>query len=53
MIKAESSKFNTEIRNLIKLWDAKIANLRAELNLKGLYRRLSKMAEKEEIEEDL
>ena len=47
MIKAETMSFTHEIRNLVKLWDSKITNLRSELNLHGLYRRISKLAKTE------
>ena len=47
MIKVETAAFTFEIRNLVKLWDSKITNLRSELNLHGLYRRISKLAKNE------
>ena len=53
MIKTETHKFNQEVRNMVKLWDQKISNLRGELNIHGIYRKMSKLAEKEELEEDM
>lgn len=35
---------------MVKLWDQKIVNLRHELNMDGIQRRLGKMALKEELE---
>ena len=47
MIKNETESFTVEIRNLVKFWDQKITNLRSELNLHGLYLRISKLAKTE------
>ena len=47
MISFETSKFNDEIRNTIKLWDQKISNIRSELNIHGLYRKMNKLVDKE------
>lgn len=52
MIKTETMSFTHEIRNLVKLWDSKITNLRSELNLHGLYRRISKLAKTEQMIEE-
>ena len=51
MISFETSKFNDEIRNTIKLWDQKISNIRSELNIHGLYRKMSKFLDKESFNE--
>ena len=49
MIKNETESFTIEIRNLVKFWDQKITNLRSELNLHGLYLRISKLAKTEQM----
>ena len=38
---------------MVKLWDQKISNLRSELNIHGLYRKMTKLANKEELAEDM
>lgn len=35
--------------NMVKLWDQKIFNLRSELNMGGLYAKLKKFSNKEEV----
>ena len=49
-IKRETETFNDRVLNMVKLWDQKISTLRAELNIQGIYRKLNKFPEKEEIE---
>ena len=50
LIKSETDNFNERI---IKLWDQKISNLRNELNISSIYRKLSTFSRKEEVEEKL
>ena len=40
MIKQETESFNDRVLNMIKLWDQKISNLRSELNIQSIYRKL-------------
>ena len=40
MVKLSTEDFNERVLNMIKLWDQKISNLRSELNIKGLYRKM-------------
>ena len=51
--KQEAANFNDRIVNMIKLWDQKIANLRNELNIQGIYRKLEKFPKKEEVQEKI
>ena len=53
MISFETSKFNDEIRNTIRLWDQKISNIRSELNIHGLYRKMNKLVDKESFSETM
>lgn len=50
MIKAETDAFNERIMNMVKLWDQKISNLRSELNIQSIYRKLGTFPKKEEVE---
>ena len=43
----ETENFNERILNMVKLWDQKIANMRSELNVKAIYRKLTKFIEKD------
>ena len=38
---------------MIKLWDQKISNLRSELNIQSIYRKLGTFPKKEEVEEKI
>ena len=38
---------------MVKLWDQKISNLRSELNIHGIYRKMSKFAEKEGLAQSM
>ena len=51
LIKTETTNFNDRIMNMVKLWDQKISNLRNELNIKSIYRKLKTYTSKEEVEE--
>ena len=53
LIKSETDNFNERIMNMVKLWDQKISNLRNELNISSIYRKLSTFSRKEEVEEKL
>ena len=53
MVKLSTEDFNERILNMIKLWDQKISNLRSELNIQGLYRKLQKFPLKEEVAEQI
>lgn len=38
---------------MIKLWDQKISNLRSELNIQSIYRKLGTFPRKEEVDEKI
>ena len=50
MIKKETDSFNERVMNMIKLWDQKIANLRSELNIESIYRKLKTFPKKEDVQ---
>lgn len=39
--------------NMVKLWDNKIVNLRNELNIQSIYRKLDTFSKKEEVAEQI
>mmetsp|Transcript_12311 Transcript_12311/g.16695 ORF Transcript_12311/g.16695 Transcript_12311/m.16695 type:complete len:82 (+) Transcript_12311:142-387(+) len=39
--------------NMVKLWDQKISNLRSELNIQSIYRKLNTFPRKEEVEQKI
>ena len=47
MIQKQTESFNERVLNMVKLWDQKIATLRTELNIKAIYRKLTKFTEHE------
>lgn len=49
LIKNETESFNERVLNMVKLWDSKIANLRSELNIQSIYRKLGTFPKKEEV----
>ena len=49
MVKNETDGFNERVMNMIKLWDQKIANLRSELNIESIYRKLGTFPKKDEV----
>ena len=51
LIKNETTNFNERILNMVKLWDQKISNLRNELNIQAIYKKLKTFTSKEEVEE--
>ena len=51
MIRTETESFNERVMNMIKLWDQKISNLRSELNIQSIYRKLGTFPKKEEVNE--
>ena len=53
LIKYETETFNDRIMNMVKLWDQKISNLRSELNIQSIYRKLTTFPRKEEVEEKI
>ena len=53
MIKNETESFNERVMNMIKLWDQKISNLRSELNIQSIYRKLGTFPRKEEVKEQV
>ena len=53
MIKNETESFNERVMNMIKLWDQKISNLRSELNIQSIYRKLGTFPRKEEVKEQI
>ena len=50
MIKGETDSFNESVLNMIKLWDQKICNLRSELNIESVYRKLRTLCKKEDLD---
>lgn len=53
LIKGETENFNDRIMNMVKLWDQKISNLRNELNISSVYKKLSTFSRKEEVDEKI
>ena len=53
MIKNETESFNERVLNMVKLWDQKIANLRSELNIQSIYRKLNTFPKKEEVKSQI
>ena len=53
LIRGETESFNDRVLNMIKLWDQKISNLRSELNIQSIYRKLGTFPKKEEVEEKI
>lgn len=53
MIRGETESFNERVLNMIKLWDQKISNLRSELNIQSIYRKLGTFPRKEEVDEKI
>ena len=53
MIRLETESFNERVMNMIKLWDQKISNLRSELNIQSIYRKLGTFPRKEEVKEQV
>ena len=53
MIKTETEAFNERVLNMVKLWDQKIANLRSELNIQSIYRKLNTFPKKEEVKSQI
>ena len=49
LIKKETESFNERVLNMVKLWDQKIATLRSELNIKAIYKKLTKFIEAEDF----
>jgi hypothetical protein len=49
-VRIHAEALNKRVIEMVKLWDFKIVNLKAELNVDGLNRRLNKMALKEDFE---
>ena len=48
-----AESFNERVMNMIKLWDQKISNLRSELNIQSIYRKLGTFPRKEEVKEQI
>ena len=53
LIRGETESFNERVLNMIKLWDQKISNLRSELNIQSIYRKLGTFPRKEEVDEKI
>lgn len=53
LIGSEIKPFSEQIMNMVKLWDNKIVNLRNELNIQSVYRKLDQFAKKDEVTEQL
>ena len=49
MVRVHSEALSKRVIEMVKLWDQKIVNLRNELNMEGVMRRLGKMAQKEDV----
>lgn len=53
LIRSETESFNDRVLNMIKLWDQKISNLRSELNIQSIYRKLGTFPRKDEVDEKI
>lgn len=49
LIKTETEAFNERAINMIKLWDQKISNLRSELNVSAIYKKMGTFPRKDEV----
>jgi hypothetical protein len=49
LVRVHSEALSKRVIEMVKLWDQKIVNLRSELNMEGIQRRLGKMVLKEDV----
>ena len=49
LVRVHAEALNKRVIEMVKLWDQKIVNLRGELNIQGIKKRLDRMALKEDL----